>query len=86
MQKIKNGRFYPSAVNVLNLIADTAKKVKSVGDLKSPIHDANLQTLCRSYPIMRFKSFILIHIFICDVHNIVEPEVFHRGYCYTDAG
>lgn len=30
MQKIKNGRFYPSAVNVLNLIADTAKKVKSV--------------------------------------------------------
>lgn len=36
MQKIKNGRFYPSAVNVLNLIADAAKKVKSVGDLKSP--------------------------------------------------
>ena len=85
MQKIKNGRFYPSAVNVLNLIADTAKKVKSVGDLKSPLHAANLQTLCRSYPVMRFKSFILIHIFICDVHNIVEPEVFHRGYCCTDA-
>lgn len=39
----------------------------------------------RSYPVMRFKSFILIHIFICDVHNIVEPEVFHRGYCCTHA-
>lgn len=33
----------------------------------------------RSYSVMRFKSFILIHIFICDVHNIVEPEVFYRS-------
>ena len=85
MQKIKNGRFYPSAVNVLTVIADTAKKVKSVGDLKSPLHAANLQTLCRSYPVMRFLSFIFIHIFIGDVHYIVKPEVFHRGYCCTDA-
>lgn len=83
--KTKNGRFYPSAVNVLNLIADTAKKVKSVGDLKSPLHAANLQTLCRSYSVMRFLSFIFIHIFIGDVHYIVEPEVFHRCYCCTDA-
>lgn len=79
MQKIKSGRFYPSAVNVLNLIADTAKKVKSVGDLKSTLHAANLQTLCRSYSVMRFKSFIFIHIFIGDVHYIVKPEVFHRS-------
>lgn len=39
----------------------------------------------RSYSVMRFKSFILIHIFIGDVHYIVEPEVFHRCYCCTDA-
>lgn len=33
----------------------------------------------RSYSVMRFKSFILIHIFISDVHYIVEPEIFHRS-------
>lgn len=33
----------------------------------------------RSYSVMRFKSFIFIHIFIGYVHYIVEPEVFHRG-------
>ena len=39
----------------------------------------------RSYSVMRFLSFIFIHIFIGDVHYIVKPEVFHRGYCCTDA-
>lgn len=39
----------------------------------------------RSYSVMRFKSFILIHIFIGDVHYIVKPEIFYRGYCCADA-
>lgn len=33
----------------------------------------------RSYSVMRFLSFIFIHIFIGDVHYIVKPEVFHRS-------
>ena len=39
----------------------------------------------RSYPVMRFKSFIFIHIFIGYVHYIVKPKVFYRSNGYAHA-
>ena len=101
MQKIKNGRFYPSSKPVEKhsnngrtlhtnsvfspFVGDGALDVPLVSDffnkLKGRFYPSSkfFQTHYRSYSVMRFKSFILIHIFICDVHNVVKPEIFYRS-------
>ena len=72
-------------------VGDGALDVPLVSDffnkLKGRFYPSSkfFQTHYRSYSVMRFKSFILIHIFICDVHNIVKPEVFYRSNGYAHA-
>ena len=66
-------------------VGDGALDVPLVSDffnkLKGRFYPSSkfFQNHYRSYPVMRFKSFILIHIFIGDVHYIVKPEVFYRS-------
>lgn len=49
-------------------------------------HTSFFQTHYRSYSVMRFLSFIFIHIFIGDVHYIVKPEVFYGCCSCANAG
>lgn len=58
---------------------------KQAGDQRSPLQ-VFLQTSCRAYPVMGLLSFILIHIFIGDVHNVIKPEVFYGCCSCANAG
>ena len=69
-------KVHKALINIIQLLC------RSVNDKKRAAKGRPykfFQNHYRSYSVMRFKSFIFIHIFIGDMHYIVEPEIFYRS-------